>query len=80
MLPRFGAAPGIRFVSSQISKRLRHGLPSNLHKSKGAAAAMTQPSSSQLLQKRHGTIQVFGPFDPPKQLTFQQVSFSLSDF
>jgi|UniRef100_A0AC35EXX3 acyl carrier protein len=70
MLPRFGAAPGVRFVSSIISQRLRHVSAPTLQKS---VSKLSGPSSSQLQQKRHGTISVFGPFDPPKQLTFQQV-------
>ena len=70
MLPRFGAAPAVRFVSSVISRRLRH--VGSSHRSR-VVAALTQPSSSQLTQKRYGSVEVFGPFDPPKQLTFKEV-------
>uniref|UniRef100_A0AC34QWF1 Acyl carrier protein n=1 Tax=Panagrolaimus sp. JU765 TaxID=591449 RepID=A0AC34QWF1_9BILA len=69
MLPRFGAAPAVRFVSSVISRRLLGN--GKLHKTNIAGVA--QPSSSQFTQKRFGSVEVFGPFDPPKQLTFKQV-------
>ncbi|VDM24855.1 unnamed protein product [Toxocara canis] len=32
-----------------------------------------QPSVSTFLQKRFSQVEVFGPFDPPKQLTFKEV-------
>jgi NADH dehydrogenase (ubiquinone) 1 alpha/beta subcomplex 1 len=69
MLPRLNAASGVRLVSSIISQRFRHVSSPALN----TAIKLAGPSSSQLQQKRHGTISVFGPFDPPKQLTFQQV-------
>lgn len=37
------------------------------------AIVRLQPITSTKLQKRFSQVEVFGPFDPPKQLTFKEV-------
>ncbi|WKY01126.1 hypothetical protein Q1695_015268 [Nippostrongylus brasiliensis] len=65
------ARSALRMASGVIA--VRRGFASVTTVPVTLMSRLAQPSHSVLCQKRYSQVEVFGPFDPPKQLTFKEV-------
>ncbi|RCN47758.1 hypothetical protein ANCCAN_06222 [Ancylostoma caninum] len=61
----------IRMVSYVTASR--RGLASIVSFPNSSVGRLAAPSNSLLNQKRFSQVEIFGPFDPPKQMTFKEV-------